>query len=1143
MDVPPVRAAGRSFSVEVPDTDRSTGRSMMGRSEARKFIAILSAILLAAFVQTYLLGFVEMHTGQTASVLEEMRSFAHEHYWEHKHHHHHGWSHRPHHNDSEPPNHPPHNSTTFVSTTSWQHHHYTTQTPRTTQQHHTTAPPTTGHPSHNSTSKRPQVCETLRIHHRHPYHHYWSHGGRSKDDSGDEAVQEEAEDDEVEDEIVASDEDMSDGSEELVLEASEMEDSAMGASRHGSAHSHQHGGRTAMWERRHYKLESEFMTMWICKYSGRVLFELKVEDVWKKGLKFGVDAVLLKGQLAHLQVAGWDTSFFLMMKMVKKGVMYIKHDLRERKPEDEDYEGLWKSHQKNRKVMMLPRVGVRLTEDCHGLQSVLVDATYLVSSGFKVSVPGQIEGKTATAHPHNIDFTLRRPDGRWETRWSLYSLPEKVMSGREADDRVGYFLQKFLMLGDYRAEESWGKKKEDELINPVVRLIHRQRLPNRFTGKNEIHYYVDPSVPEPFWEATRQGIEAWQVGLDEVARYYDRNDPPRIIAHCPSDADWPKDYDVADIRFNTVSWMEAWSAGFALGLTIVDPRSGEILKANVVISLGWLESLVGRQILMGAYQGSPGLQSAESFQNGMRQWGEGDQDGADMEKMLERVKRDMLPKSRRSRQLSMLDSSAMFEKLNASGSFQVNGWMREAPVADEIPKDQEDDEETQMEWHRMAMTMWHASAARSPQESLSALQDCIKSVTMHEVGHTLGLRHNFRGSLGIPFEKLLDHEHTSKHGLSASVMDYSPPIFVSKKTRFELQKKRNTEFGRSYIFTPAIGEYDRMAIRYGYSKVKEDENCHHRWWCSKGRGLQNLALSVPEGFATDESLWSSGDPYISMFDASDDPIRWWHEQFNIVKEAFQQLLDRELRDGESWTQLGHPVFSLLMSSWRSAFKLSRFVGGVKVRRKHNIVNVPESDGAKDGQEAVSLEDQEVALKSVLDLLSNMDSWIPQWYKTNAVYRRRYYEVAPLHMSSILDWIKGSALFFLVNPWRLEQVFYSEDLPGAGKNRLHEWLLPTVTKELFDLDASYSEEHKLNDHDSGRVLLSLRVKTMHNLQAEYVKLLVWCYMAADDAAVGASVWLEINRIKHALIETANSHHAIHHMDIAYIVTVLTPLMMG
>src|SRR5204862_7719191 len=50
----------------------------------------------------------------------------------------------------------------------------------------------------------------------------------------------------------------------------------------------------------------------------------------------------------------------------------------------------------------------------------------------------------------------------------------------------------------------------------------------------------------------------------------------------------------------------------------------------------------------------------------------------------------------------------------------------------------------------------------------------LKELVMHEVGHTLGLRHDLGGTAGIPMDKLFDWAYTATHGTSASVMDYNP---------------------------------------------------------------------------------------------------------------------------------------------------------------------------------------------------------------------------------------------------------------------------------------------------------------------------------------------------------------------------------
>src|SRR5689334_25204006 len=80
---------------------------------------------------------------------------------------------------------------------------------------------------------------------------------------------------------------------------------------------------------------------------------------------------------------------------------------------------------------------------------------------------------------------------------------------------------------------------------------------------------------------------------------------------------------------------------------------------------------------------------------------------------------------------------------------------------------------------------------------------------MHEIGHTLGLRHNFRGSAGVTRSQLLDRAYTHAHGIGVSVMDYRPPAL-------SLDPRKQGDY-----YATTIGSYDRWAIRYGYSQFPE----------------------------------------------------------------------------------------------------------------------------------------------------------------------------------------------------------------------------------------------------------------------------------------------------------------------------------
>ena len=78
----------------------------------------------------------------------------------------------------------------------------------------------------------------------------------------------------------------------------------------------------------------------------------------------------------------------------------------------------------------------------------------------------------------------------------------------------------------------------------------------------------------------------------------------------------------------------------------------------------------------------------------------------------------------------------------------------------------------------------------------------LKALVMHEIGHTLGLRHNFRGSAGASAAQLANRGWTSMHGFGVSVMDYMPPSL-------SLDGARQGDY-----YAPTIGSYDRWAISY-----------------------------------------------------------------------------------------------------------------------------------------------------------------------------------------------------------------------------------------------------------------------------------------------------------------------------------------
>lgn len=156
---------------------------------------------------------------------------------------------------------------------------------------------------------------------------------------------------------------------------------------------------------------------------------------------------------------------------------------------------------------------------------------------------------------------------------SLVLLPETPMKPRFADERVGFFsnrrwyfndkqhkLEKRQLVNRWRLEP----KEED-----VEKYLHGELV----EPKKPIVYYVDPGTPRQWISYIKQGIEEWQVAFEQagfknaiIAKDAPVNDP---------------DFDPDDVRFSVVTYAASPKKN-AMGPSVIDPRSGEILEADIV---------------------------------------------------------------------------------------------------------------------------------------------------------------------------------------------------------------------------------------------------------------------------------------------------------------------------------------------------------------------------------------------------------------------------------------------------------------------------------------------------------------------------------------------------------------------------------
>src|SRR5262249_50725021 len=186
------------------------------------------------------------------------------------------------------------------------------------------------------------------------------------------------------------------------------------------------------------------------------------------------------------------------------------------------------------------------------------------------------------------------------------------------------------------------------------------------------------------------------------------------------------------------------------------------------------------------------------------------------------------------------------------------------------------------------------------------INQAIKYVVMHEVGHTLGLRHNFKGSTMLPASKLNDKEVTAK-GMVGSVMDYIPVNLAPKGVK------------QGDYFPTTNGPYDYWAIEYAYKTPANDEEL--KKIASRGASTPGL------DYGTDEDTFLSADPTVNLFDLGDDVLAFAKTRMLAAEDLLKTLSARAIEDGEGHQRV-RVAFTLLLAQYGDgAYLMSKYVGG------------------------------------------------------------------------------------------------------------------------------------------------------------------------------------------------------------------------
>ena len=268
-----------------------------------------------------------------------------------------------------------------------------------------------------------------------------------------------------------------------------------------------------------------------------------------------------------------------------------------------------------------------------------------------------------------------------------------------------------------------------------------------------IIYYLDNGTPEPIRNALLEGASWWNQAFEAAG--YKNAFQVKIL---------PDSADPMDIRYNMINWVHRSTRGWSYGASVVDPRTGEIIKGQV--SLGSL-----------------------------------------------RVRQDYLI---------------------------AQGLL--APFENGMPKDD---------------------------KMLKMALERLKQLAAHEVGHTLGLMHNYAASVND----------------RASVMDYPHPLIrVNEKGVIDL----------SNAYDLKIGAWDKISITWGYQDfpagVDEQAALNKMLTDATQKGFQ---------FISDRDARAAGGlhPYAHLWDGGKDPVTELNEMKKVRNAALAQFGEKNIRPG------------------------------------------------------------------------------------------------------------------------------------------------------------------------------------------------------------------------------------------------------
>ena len=741
--------------------------------------------------------------------------------------------------------------------------------------------------------------------------------------------------------------------------------------------------------------------------------------------------------------------------------------------------------------------------------------------------------KTAKAFPENIEVAFeaptltssygtrgmgpRTPAGQLKTyHYSISLIPSTNYKPRVADQRVGYFMTGYTDLGKY---------DDDDKRTRYINRWHLEKSDSSLKmspPKNPIVFYIEHTTPRRYRYWVKKGILYWNEAFEKVGI----RDAIEVRQQDNSDRKNPKhmDKDPEDVRYNFVRWLNN-DIGTAIGPSRVNPLTGQILDADIILTDGWIRHFerqyneVMPKLAMEGYSPQTMAWLAEN-----PEWDPRVRlaPPSQRRQVVDRIAREAhhhgghpaaladptfigddefdglfghtcqknglcLASEGKALDLATLRMSLELAELLAEEEETKEKKKDEANTEDEDTdddkeEDEDDDEDADDEdaddddgeekdddhdSDKKDSSNDKKQKKKDDGQKLDGIPEdfigpLLAELVAHEVGHTLGLRHNFKASTLYDLAKINSEAIKGKPHCS-SVMDYIPINLPSPKD--------GEEHGNFTMV--GVGPYDMWAIEYGYTF--EDGK------------LEDILDRVAEPelqYGTDQDTWGP-DPRARRYDFSKNPLEYAESQIELVEYHRERLLDKFVQDGESWAKARRGYELTLHTQMRAISMMANWVGGAFVHR--------DKKGDKNARapiEVVDADTQRAALEFVMantfrdeafglnaELLKHLGA--DQWMDSGSFG------------SSAPDWpvhdrimgIQASVLTSLMNPTTLRQVYDNEVRTPQDEDAL------TLPELLDSISAAIWSE--LDTKPTGTVsarkpwISSMRA----NLQREHLKRLI------------------------------------------------------